>query len=174
MKKAKQKEPFVGSGIRQQGFFMPQLFPSMNEYSRLCAQTWGTKGHRGTSANTLKAKMETTVRLHIRLNKLVPMDSAFFFLNYYENSRLRNKDNIAALAKKFLFDALQDQGILKNDGWKEIMGWHENFFVTPGTPGLHVEMFDPLQSEMKIGFNVQTALEQTFKDWKRLMKEISR
>lgn len=174
MKKTKQLERFVASGIRQQGFFMPQLFPSMNEYSRLAAQTWGTKGHRGTSANTLKAKMEATVRLHIRLNKLLPMDAAYFFLTYYESSRLRNKDNIAALAKKFLFDALQDQGILKNDGWKEIVGWHERFVTTPGTPGLHVEMFDPRQAEADIKDQVRMNLEVTFTDWKRLMKEISR
>ena len=170
MKKAKQKEPFVASVIRQQGFFMPQLFPSMNEYSRLCAQTWGTPGHRNTAGNTLKAKIETTVRLHIRMNNLKPMASAFFFLTYYESSRLRNKDNIAACAKKFLFDALQHQGILRNDGWKEIAGWHERFIVTPGTPGLHVEMYDPFLLEIEIAARLSILHEQNMRDWKQLMK----
>jgi len=49
----KEKEQFRSSGIRRQGMFIPQLFPSMNEYSRMAAQTFGIKGHRGTMANNL-------------------------------------------------------------------------------------------------------------------------
>ena len=146
------KEKFVASGIPMQRVFVPMLFPSQNEWTRMAGVTYEpTQRHqRGSDAQSLKNSMENKIQLHLRLAKLQPMECAFFFLNFYELGRQRNKDNIQALALKFFFDALQKQRIIDNDGWKEVVGWDSHFEVTKKSAGMDVVMYDPFQCRAEI------------------------
>lgn len=49
-------------------------------------------------------------------------------ITYHEKTRKRDKDNISS-SKKFLFDAMVQVGILKNDGWKWIGDISEKFVL---------------------------------------------
>lgn len=48
-------------------------------------------------------------------------------------------DNIA-FAKKFILDALVKKGVLKDDGWKWVKGFTDEFFVDKKNPRVEVEM----------------------------------
>lgn len=47
---------------------------------------------------------------------------------WWEKDRRRDKDNIA-FAKKFIQDALVQQGVILDDGWSEIQGFSDDFKV---------------------------------------------
>lgn len=57
--------------------------------------------------------------------------------NWYCKDRRQDPDNIAS-AKKFLMDGLQVAGVLPNDGWKNIVGFIDNFFIDKKNPGVEV------------------------------------
>lgn len=56
---------------------------------------------------------------------------------WYEPDRKRDKDNIA-FAKKFVQDSLVSAGVLKNDGWKEIENFTDEFAVDKENPRVEV------------------------------------
>ena len=169
------KEKFVASDCAAQKVFVPMLFPSQNEWTRMAGVTYEpTQRHqRGSDAQSLKNSMETKIQLHLRLAKLQPMEAAFFFFTFYELGRQRNKDNIQALALKFFFDALQKQRIIENDGWKEVVAMDPHFEVTKGAAGMLVEMYDPFQMHHaiinKAFVQVTKKLEQ-YKDFRKRTK----
>jgi hypothetical protein len=62
---------------------------------------------------------------------------------WYESSRHRNKDDIVAGGLKLILDALQAEGVIKNDGWKEI-GTVDvfNFEVDKQNPRIEVSIWE--------------------------------
>ena len=148
-----QKKTFVPSGIPYQTIFIPMLFPSQNDWLRMAGATGavGARHQRTSVAQSLKNSMENKIQLYVRLSNLQPMAQAYFFFTFYEKNRQRNKDNIQALALKFFFDALQKQGILENDGWKEVVGFDPHFEVSGDhEAGMNVQMYDPYQANARI------------------------
>nr|DAZ68628.1 MAG TPA: crossover junction endodeoxyribonuclease [Caudoviricetes sp.] len=65
---------------------------------------------------------------------------AYILFKWYEKNRRRDKDNIA-FAKKFILDSLQEMGILKNDGWEEVLGFLDVFEVDKRQPRVEVYLF---------------------------------
>ena len=61
---------------------------------------------------------------------------------WHEPNKRRDKDNVA-FAKKFILDALQKAGRLKNDNNKYVKGFTDKF-VYDGTEGVevHIELED--------------------------------
>lgn len=58
-------------------------------------------------------------------------------LDWYEKNGMRDPDNICA-AKKFIFDALQETDVLRNDGSAEIKGFREDFHIDKLKPRIEV------------------------------------
>lgn len=64
------------------------------------------------------------------------MPASFKFDWYVENKKT-DKDNIA-FQRKFIFDGFIKAGLLKNDGWKEIGDWEDNFFIDKNNPRVEI------------------------------------
>ncbi len=62
--------------------------------------------------------------------------------NWYEPNRKRDKDNISSFGRKVIQDALIHGGWLKNDGWKDIAGFENKFFVDAKNPRIEVEIWE--------------------------------
>ena len=60
---------------------------------------------------------------------------------WYEPNKKRDLDNIA-FAKKFVQDALVTNGILENDGWANIVGFCDEFYVDKENPRVEVEIME--------------------------------
>lgn len=84
-----------------------------------------------------KMKKEYTNLVHWTCKSQLPRDykveKCFLDIAYYCKDKRRDKDNIAA-CKKFIFDGMQSAGVIKNDGWREVEGWNENFYVDKKNP----------------------------------------
>ena len=59
---------------------------------------------------------------------------------WYEKDRRRDPDNISSFGRKVFLDALVTCGVIKNDGWRNIVGFSDEFYVDPGNPRIEVEI----------------------------------
>ena len=64
----------------------------------------------------------------------------FIKYTWIEDNRRRDKDNVS-FAKKFIQDAMVKEGLLENDGWREITDFKDSFIVDKGRAGVVVELF---------------------------------
>lgn len=58
---------------------------------------------------------------------------------WYVKDRRKDPDNVA-FSKKFLLDAMQEAGLIKNDGYKEIWGFEDSFEVDKDNPRVEIEI----------------------------------
>ena len=56
-------------------------------------------------------------------------------------------DNISSFGRKVIQDALVDCGVLKNDGWKNISGFTDMFFVDSQNPRIEVILKEEEEEE---------------------------
>ena len=68
------------------------------------------------------------IRSEIMVQNIQPMRSVFLNIKWFEKNKRRDPDNIA-VSIKFILDAMQKEGVIKNDGWKEVDGWKNTFLV---------------------------------------------
>ena len=57
---------------------------------------------------------------------------------FFEEKKNRDKDNVFAFATKVVQDAMQELGIIDNDGWKNIENFTHDFFVDKEKPRIEV------------------------------------
>lgn len=48
--------------------------------------------------------------------------------NWFVKNKRKDPDNVA-FSKKFVMDAIVKKGIIKNDGWNDIVSFRDNFFI---------------------------------------------
>lgn len=119
-----------------QKFVINDRLPGLNEYTaNQRANKYG--------GNLMKRTAQKAVEWQIRASKLKPIKSPVKLLySFYEPNRRRDKDNISGFAHKVIQDALVNTGILKGDGWKDITGYTDSFFVDPKRPRIEVELVE--------------------------------
>lgn len=92
------------------------------------------------SGNRLKQESQDTIRLYILrdLKHLKIENPVELHYSFYEPNRRRDLDNISGYAHKVTQDALVASGVLKNDGWANIVGMQDSFFVDTRNPRIEV------------------------------------
>lgn len=112
---------------------IPGTLPNLNDY--IAAER--TNRHKGAK---MKADSENIVAVSIRqcmrgvrIEKPVFMEYAWI-----EPSRRRDKDNISSFGRKVIQDALVSTGVLKDDGWKYVVGFSDRFDVNKTNPRIEV------------------------------------
>ena len=99
--------------------WIPYKFPSLNEYINAC------RSNRYAGAQ-MKKDVQYEISYYIaRLPRFEnPVKIEF---NWYEKNKRRDLDNIA-FAKKFILDALVENGKLKDDNRKCVTAFKDEFF----------------------------------------------
>lgn len=92
------------------------------------------------AGNRLKSTTQGMIRMYIyhdlqRLKIEQPVKIHYMF---YEPNRKRDLDNISGFAHKVIQDSLVAAGVLKNDGWSNIIGFSDEFRVDAKTPRIEV------------------------------------
>lgn len=64
------------------------------------------------------------------------------FMKYLwvEPNRRRDLDNISSFGRKVIQDSLVDAGVLKDDGWKYVVGFSDSFEVDADNPRIEVRI----------------------------------
>lgn len=91
---------------------------------------------------SMKADNERYVSVFIRkcLKGITVEGAVRMHYRWYEENRKRDPDNISSFGRKVIQDALVREGILKNDGWKNITGFDDQFFIDRNNPRIEVEI----------------------------------
>jgi hypothetical protein len=111
---------------------IPGQLISLNEYIRLCRAN-------KYSAAKKKKDIEDMIILNIKtqLKRFKTEKKIFLEFYWYEKRRNRDPDNIS-FAKKFLLDSLVKSGTIPNDGWSNISGFTDQFFIDKTNPRVEV------------------------------------
>ena len=64
---------------------------------------------------------------------------------WYEKNQRRDLDNISSFGRKVIQDALVKTGVLKNDGWKDIRGFSDEFYIDPDRPRIEVDIMEVIK-----------------------------
>lgn len=102
-------------------FEIKQRLPSFNDYIKACR----TNKYAGAK---MKDKIEYDIWIYImqQLKGLKIENPVFITFTWIEENGKRDLDNIC-FAKKFILDALQKAGVLKNDNKKHVTGFIDKF-----------------------------------------------
>lgn len=114
-------------------FTIPGTLPGLNEYVRACR----TNARKGSA---MSRAAHILCRAGMIRHQGKSMDKAYIRFRWVEKDKRRDKDNIA-FAKKFILDSLQEAGILRNDGWAEILGFADEFAVDKQQPRVEVVLY---------------------------------
>lgn len=106
--------------------------PGLNEY--IAAE----RSNRHVAAKMKKQiEHEIIMEAKIQLKKKKFDKPVSMIYCWYEKDKRRDKDNIS-FARKFIQDSLVKNGNLKNDGWKEIDSFSDEFRVDKENPRVEV------------------------------------
>ena len=61
---------------------------------------------------------------------------------FFCQNRKKDKDNISGYFHKIFQDALVQRGVIKNDGWANITGFSDEFYVDTKNPRVEVEVIE--------------------------------
>lgn len=61
---------------------------------------------------------------------------------FYEKNRKRDLDNISGFAHKVIQDALVATKVIENDGWRNILGYTDEFYVDPVNQRIEVSIVE--------------------------------
>ena len=132
----------AGEEMRPGPRLLPQVLqlhgalPGLNELLAANASAMMMGRKRVSRYTQLKRQWGERIAWEAKAQHLQPITRAHFAFQWTERDRRRDPDNIAAGGRKLILDGLVKAGILENDGWKQIAGWSDYFFV--GTPGVEV------------------------------------
>ena len=116
--------------MKEYSFTIKGTMTGLNEYTNAC------RGNKFQGA-MIKATEGMRVKVQARALKGLRLKRVELQFNWYEKNKRRDLDNIA-FAKKFVLDALQDLSVIENDGWKNIAGFSDSFFVDKNNPRVEV------------------------------------
>jgi len=116
---------------------VPGEMPGMNEIvgaAKLAARARYGGGYT-------KEKRECTGLVERAALGVQPVPAASVVCHWYCKDKRRNPDNIAA-GVKFALDGLVHAGVLKNDGWSEVLELRHTFHVDKHNPRLEIELME--------------------------------
>ena len=114
-------------------FVLTGEYCTLNEYSD------ANRTHYRYGASIKKAETNrAAVELGLQWDG-VPIPKSVFKFTWYRKNRRTDPDNIS-FAKKFILDAMQEVGILENDGWSQIKGFIDCYEVDKDNPRVEIEV----------------------------------
>lgn len=106
---------------------------NLNDYIR-ALDTSRYKGSALKSDNEAKVLQEIYSQFgRLRITKPVRMEYI-----WYESSKKRDLDNVSSFGRKVIQDALVKAKVLPNDGWENIKGFSDEFYVDKKNPRIEV------------------------------------
>ncbi len=107
-----------------QHLWIPGKLPSLNELLDARASFGRLGGHpkRWNEYTAVKRGWEHHIAWLVRAQHIEPVEKAYFTYVFIEANRRRNPSNVVSASVKIIEDALQKCGVIKNDGWSEVLG----------------------------------------------------
>ena len=115
---------------------IPGTLPGLNDYTDMNRKNRYAAAQMKKATQNLIGYCILQQLKHVHITQ--PVKIAFTWI---EPNKKRDKDNIA-FAKKFIFDALVESGVIPKDGWKNIESFSDSFTVDAQSPRVEVEIME--------------------------------
>lgn len=117
---------------------IPQELMDLNKYTnRQRANRFGGNKSKRDQTNLCATYIRISIKNGLRIDS-VPVKLVF---HWYAKNRRKDPDNIA-FAKKFILDGMTEAGLIPNDGWREIAGFEDKFYIDKNNPRVEIEVLD--------------------------------
>lgn len=124
----------------RQDLWIPGPLPGLNEILDARGIVMKTKdgvARRHDGYSKMKRTWSERIALYARQQGFATVTgAAHFWYNIAEPNRRRDPSNFVAGAVKLIEDALQDAGLLKNDGWEHVLSIKTEWRLVPDRPGV--------------------------------------
>ena len=123
-------------------FIIKGTMPSLNEYLNEI-------GRKPQIGNKMKREYKMIASNYIRvgLRRWKATKPVVIHYVFYEPNMKRDHDNVFSFASKSIQDALQECGVLENDGWKQILNFTHDFYLDRVNPRIEVYI-EEIEDEM--------------------------
>lgn len=124
----------------QHKFVIKGRLPGLNEY--LKAERSFRRKH--SCGNDMKRENQMIISSAIKtqLKRLKVKKPVYIQYKFFERDKRRDLDNISSVAHKFIQDALVNCGTLENDGWQQIKGFTDEFYIDRKNPRIEVTLLE--------------------------------
>lgn len=97
----------------------------------------GASRYKGAA---MKSRNEALVKVAIKqqMRSIRIERPVYMEYTWYERNKRRDLDNISSFGRKVIQDALVQTRVLVNDGWNEIVGFSDQFYVDAANPRIEV------------------------------------
>lgn len=121
-------------------FTVPGTLPGLNDYLKAERKFTRCGGTAHSVGNDMKQENQMLIcnAIRLQLKRLKIRQPVHISYKFYEPNRRRDLDNIAGVAHKFIQDSLVRCGVLADDGWAQITGFSDAFFVDRHNPRIEV------------------------------------
>lgn len=128
-----------GAGIMSQTLTIPCELPALNETIDASKRHFAAYAKQKRKYTSLVATLART--------QLKPTDGrTHLSFSWYCRNQRKDPDNVAA-GKKLVLDGLVAAGILKNDGWKQIEGFSDAFYIDRKQPRVEVRINEKMERD---------------------------
>ena len=105
----------------------------LNDYLHACGRSPQIGGKMKRDYQMLASNAIRT-----QLGRVKISNSVKIHYRFYESDERRDPSNIASFCIKVFEDSLQQCGVLPNDGWANIAGYSQDFFVDKSNPRIEI------------------------------------
>ncbi len=114
----------------------------MNDIIDACQRkdkgSFGRRTHQNSGYQAMKRTWGERIGLCCGQQGFAPVGPSHFLYVHYEPQRRRDPSNFCSGAQKLIEDGMQKAGVLKNDGWKDILSFRHLWTVRAPKPGVMV------------------------------------
>lgn len=120
---------------RSYNLSLPLRLHSLNEYIAACRRKPVIGAHmKRDDQNAVEWYIRSQLRgVHIK----APVRMRY---TWYEANRRRDLDNVSSYGRKVIQDALVECQVIKDDSWKQVIGFSDDFKVDKKQPRIEVEI----------------------------------
>ena len=116
---------------------IPGRLDSLNDYINACRsnRAYGNRIKKRNQDFCIAAILDCIGK--VKIKKPVYME-----YEWYEKNQQRDLDNVSSFGRKVIQDALVECWTLTGDGWKNIVGFSDSFYVVADHPRVEVTIPD--------------------------------
>ncbi len=111
--------------VEIQALWIPGRLPGLNEI----IDAAGTRKGTWNAYMSMKQKWGLNIATHARGQGFAAFEHGHFTYLFQEPNHRRDPSNVIAGGVKLIEDALQEAGLLKNDGWGEVLSIRPYYLV---------------------------------------------
>lgn len=141
----------VSLGVAVELLVLPGRFPGLNDAldaRAIMRPVKGRRGQRGAKVSLydeLKAAHQSDVGIRAIEQRIHARSTAHLDFFWAEPNSRRDPDNVTAIGRKIVLDALVKTGILPSDGWSHVLGFSDNWAVSSRAPFVAVAIHGPFR-----------------------------